>query len=260
MAEKELEIDSARIVYFVEGSGPPLILLPSGGGRGKEYQELVPLLAPSFTVYTLDYPGFGRSDELKWTDGVISLAEFVFRWADAAGIRDFYLTGFSMGGIVALHMAISGPERIKRLCVIATASGKIDHIPIISPVGLNMKEILAFFYHRPEVKEKIRNEKLSTSEKKEIHRSSETFAKMARASKIFTDVNEQLSLIRCPTLVIGAENDQVIPLAYPKEIVRRIRGAEWIAYPETGHFVIVERPRELAADLIRFFKSATLAA
>jgi pimeloyl-ACP methyl ester carboxylesterase len=253
MDEREIKVNGARINYFKEGSGPPLILLPSGGGRGKEYKEIIPHLTHTFTVFTLDYPGFGRSDEMKWVDGVEKMSQFVFFWLDALGISEFNLAGFSMGGIIALIMALEKVNRVQRLCVIASASGKIDHIPIISPVGLNLKEILAFFYHRPEIKERIKNEKLSTEEKKEIHRSSETFAKMARSSKIFIHITDQLSQIQCPTLVIGAENDQVIPMAYPQEIRKHIPGALWKQYPDTGHFVIAERPRELAHDLVHFF-------
>jgi len=254
MDEKEIKVNGANIIYFQAGSGPPLILLPSGGGRGREYKDLFPLLAPFFTVYTLDYPGFGRSDEIKWVDGVEKIGEFIPFWLNSLGIMNFYLEGFSMGGIIALLIAIRESVRVKKLCVIATASGKINNVPIISPVGLNLKEILAYFYHRPEVKERIINERLSTEEKKEIHRSSETFSKMAKNSKVFINITDQLSSIRCPTLVIGAENDQVIPIAYPKEIQRNIPGARWKSHPETGHFIIVEKPDDLAQDLIHFFK------
>jgi pimeloyl-ACP methyl ester carboxylesterase len=253
MDEREIKVNGARIVYFQEGSGQPLILLPSGGGRGQEYKELFPFLSPSFSVYTLDYPGFGRSDEIKWVDGVEKIAEFILLWLDALGIELFYLAGFSMGGIIALRMAIEENPRIKKLCVIATASGKIDNIPIISPVGLNLKEIITYFYHRPEIKDRIKNEKLAAEEKKEIHRSSETFAKMAKNAKVFIHITDRLSSIPCPTLVIGAEDDQVIPLAYPKEIYNNIPGAKWKSHADTGHFIIVERPKELASDLILFF-------
>lgn len=254
MKEREIKVNGASIAYYHEGEGSPLILLPSGGGRGKEYRDLFPLLAPSFSVYTLDYPGFGRSDEIKWVDGVEKIGEFIFLWLDALGIQKFYLAGFSMGGIIALRMALEETDRIKKLCVIATAAGKIDHIPIISPVGLNMKEIITYFYHRPEIKNRIKSEKLSAEEKKEIHRSSETFAKMAQNSKVFIHITNRLSSIQCPTLVIGAENDLVIPSAYPKEIQKHIPGARWKSHPDTGHFIIVERPEELASDLIHFFK------
>lgn len=253
MEQREIKVNGAKIAYFQEGSGPTLILLPSGGGRGKEYQELFPYLTPSFSVYTLDYPGYGRSDEIKWVDGVEMIAEFIPLWLNTLGIDRFYLAGFSMGGIIALRMAIEGTSRIKKLCVIATASGKIDNIPIISPVGLNLKEIITYFYHRPEIKDRIRNEKLDAEEKKEIHRSSETFSKMAKNAKVFIHITDRLPVISCPTLVIGAEDDQVIPLAYPKEIYKKIPGAVWKSHADTGHFIIVERPKELASDLIRFF-------
>jgi pimeloyl-ACP methyl ester carboxylesterase len=254
MDEKEVKVNGARIVYFQGGSGDPLILLPSAGGRGKEYKDLYPFLTPDFTVYTLDYPGFGKSDDIKEIDGIEKLSAFIFSWLKGLHIQRFYLAGFSMGGAIALQMALDDSGPIEKLCVIATAAGKINEIPIISPVGLNMKEILTFFYHRQEVKDRIQNEKLTPEEKREIHRSSQTFARMVKSSKVFTHILPQLSSIRRPTLVIGAEKDMVVPIPYQKAIFDLIPEAKWKAYPDTGHFIIVERPEALGPDLIRFFK------
>ncbi len=253
MDEKEVNVNGARIVYFQGGSGPALVLLPSAGGRAKEYKDIFPFLASSFSVYTLDYPGFGRSEELKEVDGVEKLADFIVIWLQTIGIKSFFLVGFSMGGAIALEMALKIPDQIRKLCVIATAAGKINDVPIISPIGLNLKEILTFFYHRPEIKERIKNEKLGSDEKKEIHRSSQTFARMIKNSKVFQNILTLLPSIGCETLVIGAENDLVVPIPYQKAIFNQLPRAKWKVYPDTGHFIIVERPNELALDLTRFF-------
>ncbi|MHB8482201.1 MAG: alpha/beta fold hydrolase [Nitrospiria bacterium] len=253
MDEKEVKVTGARIVYFQGGDGPALALLPSAGGRGKEFKDIFPFLTPFFSVYSLDYPGFGRSGELKEVDSVEKLADFTMIWLKTIGVDSFFLAGFSMGGAIALQIGLKASDQIRKLCVIATAAGKINDIPIISPVGLNMKEILAFFYHRAEIKERIKNEKLTTDEKKEIHRSSQTFARMIKNSKVFTNILNLLPAIHCQTLVIGAENDLVVPIPYQKAIFDQLPHAEWKSFPETGHFIIVERPKELALELTRFF-------
>lgn len=254
MDEKEIKVNGARIVYFQGGTGPVLALLPSAGGRGKEYKDIFPFLIQAFSVFTLDYPGFGRSDELKEIDGVEKLADFILTWLKVIGIDSFFLAGFSMGGAIALQMALKAPHQINKLCVIATAAGNLNNIPIISPVGLNLKEILYFFYHRPETKERIKNEKLTADEKREIHRSSQTFSRMVRNSRVFQNILNLLPSIQCQTMVIGAEKDLVVPIPYQQAIFNELPNAKWKAYPETGHFIIVERPEELALDLTHFFK------
>ena len=258
MDEKEVKVNGARIIYFQGGTGPDLILLPSAGGRGKEYKDIFPFLIPYFSVTSLDYPGFGRSDELKEVDGVEKLADFTTTWLKTIGVDSFFLAGFSMGGAIALQIALKAPDQIRKLCVIATAAGIINDIPIISPVGLNMKEILTFFYYRPEVKERIKNEKLTADEKKEIHRSSQTFARMDKDSKVFKNFFNLLPSIYCQTLVIGAENDLVVPIPYQEAIFNQLPRARWKTFPETGHFIIVERPKELALELTHFFNETSV--
>src|ERR1700693_1001349 len=198
MKETAINVNGTKIVSFHGGEGPELILLPSAGGRGKEFLPLFNLLSPRFTLFTLDYPGFGRSEESTGIDGVETLAEFIQSWIETLRLKSFFLAGFSMGGALALQLALNRPAQIRKLSLIATAAGKLAHVKMIKPAGLGMKEILNKFYFRPEIKERIQREKLTAEEKREIHRSSQAFAKMADHGKVFVDISSRLREIQIP--------------------------------------------------------------
>ena len=254
MEEKTVKVNGENILSFQGGRGPNLLLLPSAGGRGKEYSLLFPLLIPHFTVFSLDYPGFGKSEEIEQIEGVESLAGFILSWMETLELKKVFLTGFSMGGAVAMHMALKKPEVIQKLCLIATAAGNNEKVKIISPVGMGLKEILNKFYFRPEVKELIERKKLSPEDKREIHRSSRAFARLAERKRVFVDILDRLGAIQIPTLVIGAAEDQAVPVPFQEAIFKALPNARLKVYPETGHFVIIERAQEVACDLIDYFQ------
>lgn len=253
MKETTINVNGTKIVSFHGGEGPELVLLPSGGGRGKEFLPLFNLLSSKFAIFTLDYPGFGRSEEAPRVDGIETLGDFIQSWVKTLKLNSFFLAGFSMGGALALQLALKHPSQIKKLSLIATVAGKLPHVKIINPAGLGMKEILNKFYFRPEVKERIRREKLTAEEKREIHRSSQAFARMAAHKMVFIDIYSRLPEIQIPCLVLGAAEDQAIPPPYQEAIFKELPQARLKIYPESGHFVIIEKPEEVAADLTAFF-------
>ena len=252
MFERKITIRNGAIRYLEAGAGAPILLLPSAAGRAGEYREVIPLLSKRFHVYAIDYPGFGQSDSLPSIEGTEELAEFVLDWLNAVGLQECHLVGFSLGGWIALLLALSHPERFKSLILIATSGGRLPGIPIVNPSGMNFKEILSKFYHRPEVREKLARQKPTPAEREEILRSSRALARLVERKKVIPDLHERLHEIRIPTLIIGADRDQAIPKIYQERLCSGILGSKLVVLKETGHAVAAERPMELADEIIKF--------
>ncbi len=256
MREKWLRVSGARVHYWEAGEGPPLLLLPSASGRAVEYHALMPLLAPGARVFALDYPGFGQSDALPHIQSTFDLAVFVDAWRRAVGLEKYTVAGFSMGGWVALWMALTQSARIDRLVLLATSSGKDPDVPLISPAGLGFKEILNRFYSRPSVRETLVRQKLSRKEKQEIHRSTRAFNYLVSHGRVLPALQDRLCEINLPTLIIGALEDRVMPLFYQKQLHAGIPKSELLVLSECGHVLIAERPRDVAEAMTAFFKTA----
>ncbi len=256
MHERWLRISGANIRYWEAGQGPPLLLLPSAAGRAAEYFELIPLLENIAHVFVLDYPGFGQSDALLNIKSCEDLAHFVDEWRMTLDLKSCDVAGFSMGGWLALLIALECPKAIKRLILIASAAGRNAEVPLMSPAGLSFKEILDLFYFRPEIKQKLAKQKLSLEEKKEIHRSSRAFDRLAAYEHLLPKLQNRLHEVTLPTLVLAALEDRVMPLYYQKQLHSGISNSQLTVVEACGHAMLAERPDEVAEIMITFLQSS----
>jgi pimeloyl-ACP methyl ester carboxylesterase len=259
MLEKRVKIRNGLIRYLEAGEGEPILLLPSAAGRATEYREVIPLLSKSFHVYALDYPGFGKSASLPSIEGTEDLAAFVTDWMDAVGLRRCHLVGFSLGGWIGLLLALCHPERFQTLILVATSGGRLPGVPIVSPSGMNFKEILNRFYHRSEIREKLARRKSTPEEREEILRSSRALARLVERKKVVPELHHRLHEIRIPTLIIGADHDRAIPTVYQEHLHSGILGSKLSIFRESGHAIPSERPIELAEEIINFIMETTQA-
>ncbi len=115
------DFDSAgvKIHYTVEGSGEPVILIHGLYASGKlnwENPGITALLAKHFHVITLDCRGHGQSDkpEAEGSYGT-NMVEDVVRLMDHLHIQKARVAGYSMGGMIAMKLAVTHPERVSRI-------------------------------------------------------------------------------------------------------------------------------------------------
>lgn len=98
------------------GSGSPIVLLHGLFGAGGNLGALARALQATFTVYSLDLPGHGRSRWLPRLDLSV-MAESVRRWMEEEGLAHAHLLGHSLGGKVAMQLALQYPGRVESLIV-----------------------------------------------------------------------------------------------------------------------------------------------
>jgi pimeloyl-ACP methyl ester carboxylesterase len=115
------EFDSAgiKIHYAVQGKGEPVILihgLYSSGRMNWDLPGTSALLAKQFQVITLDCRGHGQSGkpEAEGAYGT-NMVEDVVRLMDHLGIQKARVAGYSMGGMIAMKLAVTHPERVSRV-------------------------------------------------------------------------------------------------------------------------------------------------
>ena len=110
------------------GSGPPLLLIHGLGSSGDDWAFQIGPLAQRFRVIVPDLRGCGRSPVGSGSVSIAGFAAELWQLLDSIGVRQTRIAGFSMGGAVALEMALQRPEAVIQLVTInSLPSYRIDH-------------------------------------------------------------------------------------------------------------------------------------
>jgi len=262
---------SDRRIAYVEVSpaqpkGTVLLLTGLGAKWLTWYKQLEPF-GRTFRTIALDFRDVGDSDLASEPYTLDDLADEAVDLLLALGAPHAHVVGISMGGAVALHLALRHPERVEKLVVIATPPGGKAQVPI-SPemtallgqpdlqleIGERMRRTYAkvaapgYFEHHPEDEERLAENARYRPQSQEAYR--------RQLQAVMThDVGEQLERIHAPTLVVQGELDPLVAPANAQYLAQHIPGARLLLYPDTGHLVHIERAEELNRDVLAFLES-----
>ncbi len=271
---KTASVNGHRIAYLDEGHGPPLILIHGYGGSmwQWEYQQLP--LAARFRVITPDLIGSGLSDKPDLDYRPEDLIESMRGLMDALGLSTATLVGNSMGGGVAIGMALTHPERVDRLVLI---DGLPDHVrerlasPLMQravntrvPVWLARLGNWLFPGTGTEavLKEIVFDHALLTPAVLDRSTRNRQRANMIAPLLSIRDslplweqhFATRLNEIRHPTLILWGEQDRLFPPQVGRDLQATIPQARLIVIPDSGHIPQWEQPQAVNRHLIDFLQ------
>ena len=116
-----VEVDGLPIRYLTAGEGPPLMLLHGAGDNALDWQWVLPDLGATHRVYAPDLPGSPNSARPAADYSPAFFTHFVAEFLDALGIERAAFIGNSLGGLIALRLALSEPKRVKALILVDSA-------------------------------------------------------------------------------------------------------------------------------------------
>src|SRR4051794_21034395 len=120
--ERVVRWRGASLRVFAGGAGPPLLLVHGFGGAAWNFAELAPRLAARRRVLVPDLPGHGASSALPAAETLSAYADAVAHTCEVEGHASLDVLGHSLGGAVALRLAVRRPRLVRRL-VLAAAAG-----------------------------------------------------------------------------------------------------------------------------------------
>ena len=112
--------------YFVEGDGPPLLMVHGIGARHKTWQGLVDILKSDFQCISFDLRGHGESPVPPTPYTLDDLVDDVEALRVKLGIDRMHIIGHSLGGMIGPAFARAYPERVMSLGLLSTAAGRTD--------------------------------------------------------------------------------------------------------------------------------------
>jgi pimeloyl-ACP methyl ester carboxylesterase len=118
--EQKIEVEGLPTRYLRAGEGPPLLLLHGVGDNALDWQWAMPALASTYRVYAPDLPGFGGSTNSRSDYSPAFFTRFVDAFLDTLGIERATVVGNSLGGLIALRLALAEPERVAALGLVSS--------------------------------------------------------------------------------------------------------------------------------------------
>src|SRR5918998_1877454 len=119
--ERSVAVDGLPIRYLGAGEGPPMVLLHGAGDNSLDWRWVMPTLATTHRVYAPDLPGSPDSARPVADYSPAFFERFVASFVNALGIGRATFVGNSLGGLIALRLALSEPARVAALVLVDSA-------------------------------------------------------------------------------------------------------------------------------------------
>lgn len=273
-------LDGVRTFFVDKGQGQALLLIhgSSPGGDGLfAWSPVLPALAPHCRAIVVDAPGYGDSDMLNVKDTPENVARHLVRLLDHLGVAKTALLGHSRGGRIAVELVSAAPERVTRLGIMCsgsaspgghvTADGKFtDAATAIVRFGLDGDTSFETYCRarRGSVLDpaKMPDEMLRPAYDKFMATRIDEWIERMRAFDPLTFYHsqdaerfkEKLRAINVPTMVIAGREDRIAPWQKSLPLVEMIQDLEFHLLGNCGHAPQLDRPVELTALLVEFFR------
>jgi pimeloyl-ACP methyl ester carboxylesterase len=247
-----VDVRGTRIALRRLGSGEPLLFLH--GPRGiDDPSPLLEQLAQRFTVFAPDHPGFGRSDDPDWLETIGDLAFFYMDLLAQLDLRGVHLVGHSLGGWIALELAIRDATRLRSLTLASAAGIRVEGVSRGDMYIATPPELGRLLFHEPEHQENVARAEEDPERIALITKNRNASAKLTWHPRLYDPrLAKWLHRVTLPTLVLWGDADRVVPPAHAAEFVRLIPHARSVTIPACGHLSDVERPEAFAAAVIAF--------
>ena len=268
LVEKAAEIKDVRLRYYAGGEGPPLMLVHGLGGAGVNWVELAPRLAPRFRLLVPDLPGHGGSSPLAAAATLDPYVDRLARLGEAEGVERLAIVGHSMGGLIGLRMAVSYPERVRALVLVASAGirSSTREAERFLNVAAFLRPSTRYSRHRKRIARSPLLRHLvfgyfGASDPAAMPSGAvEGFlaglglhsdTRSARSALVQDDPRVDLERVRCPVFLLWGARDNQITVDDAFEYARRL-GAPLRLVADCGHLIVGERADACAHAITEF--------
>jgi 3-oxoadipate enol-lactonase len=254
------QTSGVRIAWERRGSGPPLLLIHGLGYARWGWEPVVDGLAEAHEVVLFDNRGIGGSDAPLGPYSARMLAEDAVAVLDAAGLERVHVLGTSLGGMVALQVALDWPGRVDRLVLACTTPGGESAAPMPEQ-SVRLIAEMPTLPREVAMRRGVENALAPGADPAMIDRIMEHRVATAQrlpawlaqaAAGMSFDVWDRVGEIAAPTLVLTGDCDVVVDPRNSELLASMIPGARLEVFPGTGHLFFWEAPERFVAVVKEF--------
>lgn len=237
-----VKVKNSKIYFSLSGRGAKVLLFVHGSGADHTlwgFQRSG--LRDDFSIAALDLNGHGRSPHREG-DGLATYTQDVL--AVMGALKDpITLVGHSLGGAIALNVALQKPQNLAAICLIGAGAKLRVHPQILELIQSDFEKAVEFilgweFKESPDIK-------IYRKARQQMLRSGQAALWRDFSACNAFNVMDRLSEIEVPALVVCGRDDKLTPVKYSEYLKANIPAAELQIIEGAGHMVMLERSAEL---------------
>lgn len=238
-----------------------LLLLHGALGAKSQFSALTPLLEPHFQVHTLDFEGHGMAGQTDRPFKIEYFAENVLTYLETQAIEKIeasekiHIFGYSMGGYVALYLALKHPDRIQ-IGKIFTLATKLDWTPAAAEKEVGMLDADKILQKIPRYAQTLQELHSASDWRVVLEKTKGLLLGLGQQNLLTTDTLAQIG--NAVRLTLG---DKDVMVSFEETVAgyRALRLGELQIFPATPHPLDKINPALLAEAIIHFFIAENLA-
>jgi pimeloyl-ACP methyl ester carboxylesterase len=243
-----VEVDRCRTHLRRAGKGEPLLFLHGASGA-PVIMPVMEKLAQRFDVLVPQHPGWGRSDEPAWLENIHDLAYFYLDFLKQLDLRNVTVVGSSMGGWIAMEMAVRDTARMKSLVLVSPAGVAAPGVQPADIFLMTPEELIKNLF----VDEKLVQARLSAPvDVDESLKNRHATARLAWEPRLHDPfLPKWLHRIDVPVKIIWGKQDRILPVGILDELKRLMPGAKTLVLDNCGHLPHAEKVDEFVDFVCR---------
>lgn len=245
--------NGSSMKYVTAGSGSKAMVCVHGLGQsGYIWQRVLEALPPGWQGYAVDLLGFGDSDKPATGYSIAAHARSVREFIESIPQDVVVLAANSLGGVIAVTVALDDADRLAGLVLAATGACVRDPVALaryrerLATMEMTQENRLAIaknYCHRPQ------EEEVLSRLAEEVGKARREAMLETMSSSLETDLRPQLGRIALPTLVVQGMEDRGRTPEDGLEIVRGLVDGRLLVLPNVGHTPMLDAPREFQSWL-----------
>jgi pimeloyl-ACP methyl ester carboxylesterase len=248
---ERIDVNGLEVAYRRKGEGEATLFF-HGAGFTRMWLPFHERLAQSADLIAPEHPGYGETEMPEWLDGFDDLVLHYDEFLDALGVKQVHLVGYSLGGWIAAEFAVVYQAWLKSLTLITPAGLRILGHPIPNLYAMPPEKLWGLIFNDPAGAAHLMPDFENLDEV--VHQFGEmtTVARLAWNPQYDLKLERRLARVRCPTLIVRAENDRLVPDEMAERYAELIPDARIETVPGSGHGLVIEQANQ-TADLIAGF-------
>ncbi len=252
--ESTFDYNGSSVFLRRGGAGAPLLFLHGAGGI-PDWLPFLDMLSEDFDVIAPDHPTFGRSGEPGWVEDVADMAYFYLDFLETNGLADVHLVGQSLGGWIALEMAIRNTSRIGTLTLVGAAGIRIKGQPAADIFIMDDEELARVLLVDEDRIQAMLAMELTEEQQDTAIKNKVATARLGWQPRLFNPrLRKWMHRIDVPTHIVWGTADRLIPPSYAAEFQRLIRGSKVTMIEGSGHLPNIEQAEAFVDAVGGFLK------